>query len=112
MLTIQVPSERDSFSGVSTGQDTEMDCYFVQQNTSNSTLDLNPNLVSTYTLLISPLDEAGDELVDFEKIITNKAANVIYEKGTFREKIVSIDKARLTLPDGVTPILARIVIGG
>lgn len=111
-LTVTIPPKRDSFSGVSTGEAIELECFFVQRNTSNNTLEQNPNLVNKVNLMVSPLDASGDEIVDFKKVITDKAAKVIYHIEDEEPVSLSIETAKLTLPDGVTPILARIVLGG
>ena len=62
--------------------------------------------------MVSPLDASGDEIVDFKRVITDKAAKVIYHIEDEEPVSLSIETAKLTLPDGVTPILARIVLGG
>lgn len=105
---VSVPNKKNAFSGKSLVPDTNIEVYFCQKTENNSTLDKNPTLVINTILLISPLDAEGRQIEDFTKIINSKEAKFKYRSGVQK----SIDNSRVTLPDGETPIIARISIGG
>lgn len=108
--TVQVlsPASVDGFSGVRSGEDKTIKAYFVQVAYTNSELDKNPSLVEGIRLLLSPLDSNGDILDDFSTIVKSKGAVVTMPNG----RVLSVDRAKVTIPDGVTPILARLDLGG
>ena len=108
--TIQIvaPSQKGAFSGAKVGADKSITAYFCQQNQSNESLEQNPNQLTSINLLVSPLDKEGVVHADFSSIVEDKAAKVVYASG----ESVSVENARITSPDGVTPILARLRLGG
>ena len=107
-ITVISPSGKGAFSGAKTGSDREVTAYFCQQNQSNESLEQNPNQLTSVNLLVSPLDINGIVHADFISIVEDKAATVRYADGT----AVSVENARITAPDGYTPILARLRLGG
>ena len=107
-IEVIVPKSKSTFSGKTKGKDSKFTAYFVQIRLSNGDIEKNPNLVDGATLLVTPLDSDGKEITNFTELIKDKAASVITPNG----KKLGISTATLTQPDGITTIMARIVIGG
>lgn len=108
VVKISTPSETKPFTGEVLTAGESISVFFYQMNTANSTLDKSPNLVNTIQIRVSPLDADGAYIAKFRDIVEDKSATVEYSDG----RKVSVESAVITMPDGKTPIMARLRLGG
>ncbi len=108
-VKITAPSKSNPVTGISEGADMSIEVYFVQ--TQYTSLDLNDSGIANglTKLIVSPLDSNGNQVKDFVKLLQHKNAFVNYEGSNSK---VSIKLAKIVMPDGETPITARVFIGG
>jgi hypothetical protein len=105
--TLKIPSEKDSYSGASIGEDITIKVFFCQINHTNQEVSLNPTLIDGAKMVISPLDENGSEISNFTNIVKSKSLQLVYNSG----KVMRASNARVTTPDGVTPLVCRLSVG-
>lgn len=69
----------------------------------------DPSLANgLFKIIVPAINDDGVNNNDLKKLITNKSAKFVYPDG--RE--VGVINTRITMPDGVTPILVRMYLGG
>lgn len=89
-------------------EDLSVETYFAQSSLNGKDYS-DPSLANgLFKLLIPAVTDSMSTLIDFTKILNNKTTKFIFPDG--RE--VGIINVKLTMPDGVTPILARLYAGG
>lgn len=107
-LTIIVPAKSDPLSGIVTGLPTELKAPFAVVKYSREDF-ANPSLANgLMKVILSPLDKAGVAIPDLVKSIEDKNASVALASGE-RFKIRHTETVK---PDGLTPIVSRVFLGG
>ena len=96
----------DTFSGVSEDP-TEVCLYFAQVNHNNDEISTTPSLVEAIKIIVCPLRDDGTVEETFLDQCRNKGSTVTLPSG----KKFGIKLARITIPDGITPIVARLSLG-
>ena len=99
--------EADTFSGVSEDPD-EICLYFAQVNHNNDEISTTPSLVEAIKIIVCPLRDDGTVEETFLEQCRDKGSTIVLPSG----KEYGIKLARITIPDGITPIVARLSLGG
>ena len=106
--TIVTPDDDvDEFTGVG-GPPSELSLYFMQSTHNNDEIQVNPGLVEAMKIIVCPLDDNGCTDPTFIDKCKHKGSKVLLPSG----EELSIKFARITSPDNVTPIVARLSLGG
>tara|TARA_R110000851_G_scaffold95639_4_gene207738 strand:- start:622 stop:1008 length:387 start_codon:yes stop_codon:yes gene_type:complete len=105
-LTIRSISSRHPISGFPVTT-VSAPIFFAQVNYNGG--DLNDTSIADglTKLVLAPLDASGNEVVDFNNIVSDKSGIVIFPNGVES----SIQNTRITSGDTVTPIAARLFLG-
>ena len=82
------------------------DIYFTQVSYSNEDLANNSIAEGLVKILVASIDQNGQDIPNFAKIVSDKTGVVIFKDGTR----MSIKNAQVTKADGVNPILGRLFL--
>lgn len=105
--TITTPSSNiDTFSGVPDDPQ-DLCLYFAQVNHNNDEISTTPSLVEAIKIIVCPLRDDGTIEDTFLEQCRDKGSTVTLPSG----KKYGIKLARITIPDGITPIVARLSLG-
>ena len=81
--------------------------YFAQSSMSSNDFSSQALANGLFKLLIPAVGDDMVDTLDFNKLVTDKSIKFLFPDG--RE--VNIINVKLTCPDGVTPVLARLYVG-
>lgn len=98
----------DPFGGGGVGLDLDEEVYFAQVEYNSKDLADTTLANGLFKLIIPVIDDQGVVNNNLKKLITDKTGKFLYPDG----RSVSIIRSKITSPDGVTPILLRIYLGG
>jgi hypothetical protein len=108
-VVIIIPSKRDNFSGVQVGAPEEIPAFMAQVEYTDKELADDTLANGLMKILVSPvLEDLSGYIPSFISLIRNKGTMIRFSDG----RLLSIRVSRFTAPDGVTPILSRIYLGG
>jgi hypothetical protein len=87
--------------------DLNVETYFAQSSMDGRDFS-DPSLANgLFKLLIPAIDNSISVIMDFNNLVNNKTATFVYPDG--RE--VNVINVKVSCPDGVTPLLARLYVG-
>lgn len=108
-VKIIVPAKKDAFTGISSGNPTELTVYMAQVEYTDTELADSALANGLMKLVVSPLNtEEIEPQGGFIAAVKGKGTMVEFSDS----RKLAIKVARITAPDGVTPILSRLFIGG
>jgi len=87
--------------------DLNVQVNFVQANYSNTDI-ADPSISSGLMKILVPSIDGDGKEINLESLVMDKSAKVVFSTG----KVLGIKSPKLTMPDGVTPIVARLFLGG
>lgn len=107
VLDLIIPTGVNPTTGRATGE-TVYKVFFVKVNYTTEELSDGSLVEGLSKYLISTISPDGQYLQNLPELLKNKKATVRLAGGTNK---LSIKASRITAPDGVTPLAARLFVG-